>query len=53
LTAIQFYLADEMLNEFSTENNILVVRATLGPLFEEAVSESINSEAASLSSPQA
>jgi len=38
---------------FYRKNSILIVRATLRPLFEEVVGKLMNSEAASLSSPHA
>ena len=54
LTAIQFCLVGKVLDEFfNRENSVLAVGATLRPLSEEVVGESIDSEAASLSFPHA
>ena len=51
LIAIQFCLADEVLDEFSTEKTIFLLwGATSGPLSEKVDGESIDSEAASFSS---
>ena len=50
LTAIQFCLSDEVLDEFSMKNSILVVGVTSRSLSEEVVGESVDSKAASLSS---
>ena len=55
LMAIHFCLPDEVLDEFSIikKSSILIVGATSVPPSEEVVSELVDSEAASLSSPHA
>ena len=54
LTAIQLYLADEVLDEFSSKKiTSSLWGATSGPLSKEVISKSVDSEAASLSSPHA
>ena len=54
LTAIQLFLVDKVFDKFSVEKTTFSLwGATSGPLSEEVVGKSVDSEAASFSSPHA
>ena len=50
LMAIQLCLADEVVDKFFRENNILNVEVTSEPLYEEVIDESVDLAAVSSSS---